>query len=254
MKSDKYADAIDASLRGQEVVFAQSRANERNDGEVVLPDCPVGEFIAQLTIEDKIKVDRFTLYTALVPAFLRVSTIALSNSDLACKYADQISAVCRQVEASAAEPKVWSGSAKLFDALGRGATLEEFRQLAESFDMGNYQALRVMGYLGCAIVGGPDDAFCAHVATFQTILSWYKPASPTYSQILLPYFEEFWLKRFAEARFAFRSPALIEPSLKSAVQQPSGTRAKAILRAVRPAFHIHGLKSELVALMDESKD
>ena len=54
----------------------------------------------------------------------------------------------------------------------------------------------------------------------------------TYDRILLPWLTTFWRRSFAEQRFRFASPSLVERELQKAVELAEPVRAQAILLAM----------------------
>jgi hypothetical protein len=93
------------------------------------------------------------------------------------------------------------------------------------------------------VVGDAESAFRAQLAIMEPVFAWHPPDSVVHLKMLVPYVEGFWTETFGKRRFQFRSPAVVEEALASAVTSPRGKRVRAILRAVRYGFQSTGLQS-----------
>jgi hypothetical protein len=86
-----------------------------------------------------------------------------------------------------------------------------------------------------------DDAFATQLASMQVVYSWHPPDTTIYSQLLLPFMEDYWRNAFQRQRFAFRSPAIVDTALAAALKEGIKSRPLGILRAVQPGFAVTGL-------------
>jgi hypothetical protein len=121
--------------------------------------------------------------------------------------------------------------------------VQELRELAHSFDTATQQELRVLAYLAICMAGDIEAAYCALLASIEALFSWFRVDSATYSKVLLPFVEGYWVDAFQRERFRFRCPELVATELDAALRAEPRGRVVAILRAVLPAFRISGLES-----------
>ncbi|MGB7747445.1 MAG: hypothetical protein WBN75_09175 [Verrucomicrobiia bacterium] len=60
-----------------------------------------------------------------------------------------------------------------------------------------------------------------------------------YRQIAAPFILEYWKTAFAQARFEFSTPSMVEQELKAACQVSKDKQPQAILRVVSNGLGIH---------------
>lgn len=244
LNADEFAEAMDAGIGGSEAMVAVKEVAEKQQ-EAIPHDTPLESLVAQLSSEGRKSADRFVIISAVVPAFLRIGCIAMSDRATANIFAAQTAALSRQASEGATDRRFFLGSAQILDKISDEATLHAFRELAHSFDTSQYQELRVLGYLASTLAADPKSAFAAQLASMQTVFSWYPPDSATHTKLLVPYIETFWTTSFRERRFQFRSPSLIEQELASATTADRTRKVRAILHAVRPGVRTVGLDDSL---------
>jgi hypothetical protein len=202
---------------------------------------PLDRLVAEMSPACRKQVDRFAMIMAVIPAFFRIGLVAMSDREAATQNAGRLAGICRQLANAATDSRFWLGSADLFDKVASNASLQDFLDCSNSFDVSECQELRILGYLATTFAGNVAESFSAHLAVIATVLSWYPPNTATHQKLLLPYLEEFWTSSFRSARFYFRSPALVEHELSAAVAAPADQRVLAILRAVHAGFRPVGL-------------
>jgi hypothetical protein len=244
LRASKFDDAMSVILRGNQVMVACKEVVSKR-AEPIDPATPLDTILAELSLDSQRLAERFALIQGVIPTLLHVMKKMLQDRDVGVDFARQVASLCRQIAVEACDPKFWTGSADVFDAIANGANDREFLELSSSFPEGEYAELRVLGYLASATAGNAESAFQAQLACIQKIVAWYPVDGLNYSQLLLPFCEAFWAVTFQRSRFQFRSPALIESQLKDAMRSPPASRLVAIFVALLPAFETGGFQESV---------
>jgi hypothetical protein len=179
---------------------------------------------------------------------MQLARVMLTDPDRGATIARELSSICRQSSAAAADQEIWDGAAAVFQAIAESKTLAEVFAIANSFDS-KHQALRALGYLASTIVADAQSAFRAQIAVIETVVAWYPSDAEVYTKLLVPYVEEYWTQTFERGRFQFSSPGIVEENLAAAKSALASERIKATLRAVAPSFSTRGLEAAREWLM-----
>jgi len=250
LRASKFDDAMSVTLRGTQVMVACKEIASKRAGAID-PSTPLDAIVEEMSPDSQRLAERFALIEGVIPTLLHVMKQMLEDRDVGVDFARQVASLCRQTAVAACDPKFWTGSAEVFDAIAKGANDREFLKLSNSFTEDEYAELRVLGYLASATAGNAESAFQAQLACIQKIMSWYPVDGPNYSQLLLPFCEAFWAVTFQRSRFQFRSPALIESQLKDAIRSPPASRLVAIFVALLPAFETGGFQESVEFLRNK---
>ena len=175
--------------------------------------------------------------TALVPSLLRIGRRAMQDRSGAFASGQLLSSLCQQFSAVARAPDLWTTAGDILsEACSEGASFTRLTEKGTALDAQESPELRVLAYLGAAMQADPVNAFCAHISSIKSLLSWYPPESLTYRMILLPYVEDFWRRIVDQGRFLFDAPNLVVQPMMAASKSPEDRRVRAVLLAVRQGF------------------
>lgn len=244
LNADDYALAVDRGRRSVEVTLALREAYDRQgSNKAAIPySTSVDELVDCLSEQGAMNVDRFSVNQVYLPAMLRIARVALHDRAAALEAATQMNRLCQYYATDAHDAEYHLGASRIFEAVADEANIRQIVELASSFDEQEQQPLRILGYLAVSTGQSPPDAFGSQLASIQVLWGWHPPESPVHRELLLPFIQEYWTQAFANQRFLFRAPAVVEPALEAAQAAPEPTRTLAVLRAVQSGFSIRGLE------------
>lgn len=243
LNEDEFAEAMYRGYRGIETTAALKEAYDRQGAtkHAIPPETPVDTLIAQLSATGRKYIGRYAVTELYFPALLRIARVAITDRAAGLEAAKQMSLLCKVYSDDDTAREFCLGASRVFDALYEEAHVGQMKSLAHSFDENEQQPLRILAYFAVSMTGSLDDAFATQLASMQVVYSWHPPDTTIYSQLLLPFMEDYWENAFQRQRFAFRSPAIVETALAAALKEGSKSRPLGILRAVQPGFAVRGL-------------
>jgi hypothetical protein len=243
LNADDFAGAVDAGHRGLQASMGLKEAYlKQGDQHQAIPyDTPVVDLASQISDDGRKQLDQFCTTQIFIPALIRIARIAVTDRPFAIENARLMVKLCKAEITASVPSDSWSGAARIFETIADESSLQDFQTIAESFDPSAQQGLRLMAYVAFSVLDSPQDAYATQLASVQLLHTFYPPELPIHRQLVLPFFEDYWVDAFRRQRFAFRSPALIEAALGAAIRSPINARTRSIMRAIQPGFIVRGL-------------
>jgi hypothetical protein len=231
---DRYAEALEASLNHGEVLVARSMEREAGRGEILVPIPDVGTVLGDRPNDHWRKAERWAAMAGILPAAVRICSLALKAADTALLSAEEVVAACRQIEAQACDPDLWSSIADLFvSSFIRPVPASELKQMAHRLPA-EATTLRVLTTLFASMQ--PDitaeSALAAHLSVLPCLCEVFDQPLSTHRLILVPFVVDYWNATFRRMRFRFRAPELVQLALSEASAKPPSIRVQAVMRAV----------------------
>jgi len=231
---DRYAEALEASLDHGAVLVARSIEREADRGGVLDPILDVGTVLGDRPNDHWRKAERWAATAGILPAAVRICSLALKAADTALLSAEEVVAACRQIEAQACDPDLWSSIADLFvSGFIRPVPASELKQMADRLPA-EATTLRVLTTLFASMQ--PDitaeSALAAHLSVLPCLCEVFDQPLSTHRLILVPFVVDYWNATFRRMRFRFRAPELVQLALSEASAKPPSIRVQAVMRAV----------------------
>jgi len=240
LNTDRYANAIDLALEASAILRASYIHQQRGGGKTL----PLGPGVLDVDSTLGVRpndswrqVEFDSLSMGILPAVLRINTVTLLDRKAAAAFAIEVQVACRKIAASASNPSLWQDIAQLF-----GHIYIDRVPGSELVKRGNQfenQTLMTVAYFGACI---QDDishtTSCKIQLSVMPFVQTIMPRS-AYRQIATPFILEYWKTAFAQARFEFSTPSIVEQELKVACQVSTDKQPQAILRAVSNGLGIH---------------
>jgi hypothetical protein len=168
----------------------------------------------------------------ILPAVLRLNTIALRDRKAAASFAAEVQEACRKIAAYASNPTLWDDLAQLFGQVYIGRV--SGNALVKRGNQYENQTIKTVAYLGACIQDDINHTTSCKIQLtvmpfVQTVMEGPRSA---YRQIAVPFILEYWKGAFEKARFEFSTPGIVEQELKAAYQVSKDKQPQAILRVV----------------------
>jgi hypothetical protein len=229
---DRYDDVIDNGLRVALALHAFRLAQA--SAHPLKEETDLAAIVDRMSAEQRAAAERDAMPLAVIPAMLRIGTLALTDQEAAFRAGRTVASACRQVSDGARDRQLWEGVADVFDRTCREeATSQQLIDLSRTFRQGEHAALGVLCYLGAALHGTVEEAFAAQLCVMEALFTWAPPRWGVHRRLLIPYVEQFWGHRLARQRFSFCAPSAVEAALAEARMTSLDQRVRAVLRAVR---------------------
>ncbi|HXC24554.1 MAG TPA: hypothetical protein VNU46_01475 [Gemmatimonadaceae bacterium] len=198
--------------------------------------------------------DASVLLQGVLPDFLNVvQAVAEGKPDTA----ESAQTLIKQLESHIGEEDeesqaVWTAAAKLaqrvFIERPGPLPLIDATQEFEEHEGAGWQVLCALCYLGASADSGtpPRLAAAFHMTVAEFLFNETHENPELYEGIILPWFVSYWTRVFADARFRFQTPRMIETEMKTAIESDPQVRLQRLLGAVGFGLDI--------ALPDEGKE
>ena len=176
----------------------------------------------------------------LIPIVFRIATIALHNSELAKTQATEVTAICRQISATAVDSYLWVTAAELLEQIYfQEATHDGILRYIKTFDSQNYAVLKVIGYLLATLQNDTPlaSAILDHLVIAPFVYSQPTKLTAAYRLVILPFFLEYWKDKFQSMPLSFSSPPIISQIFRQLETIPETERLQMILLTV--AFNLN---------------
>lgn len=235
LAENRFTDALDA-MYGAAPALVASLQEWRAGADPLQADFDVSAVLGSREGEAWREAEGVTAVQALLPAFLRISTLAVDDFAYAGTYATGLSAACRQISGGSITPDFWLDIARRLEQVFARDT-----PAATLISQGN-QMVRdgqvvpgVISLIGGTLQPGVflQDALGAHLtAVIHLSSDIFALDSPMHRRIVLPFFATYWRSAFQRNRFQFSVPRLVEQQLAEVSQAPIRRQVKIILRTV----------------------
>jgi len=240
LNTDQYANAIDLALEASAILRA-SYMHQQQGGGKTLPLGPdvlnIDSTLGVQPNESWRQVEFDSLSVGILPAVLRINTVALLDRKAAAAFAIEVQVACRKIATSASNPSLWQDMAQLF-----GHIYIDRVPGSELVKRGNQyenQTLMSVAYFGACIqddISHPTS--CKIQLSVMPFVQTIIPRS-AYRQIAAPFILEYWKSAFAQARFEFSTPGVVEQELTAACQVLKDKQPQAILRVMANGLGIN---------------
>jgi len=246
----RYAEALDIALEAGMISVALREQHKRG-GDILARNLEITELLGDKRSEAWQHAEYQATQIGLLPIIFSLGLIAIDRPDQVHKQAEEVVAICRDINATASDQALWSTAAQLIEQTFVSLRpVSEWRKTFDALPRNEYDVLRVLAYFGASLQQGfsLDDACQLHamiLAYMEKAVS--RPQSTAYRRLVSPFFTTYWLTKFAQQRFRFRTPTAIEAELDAAQQIPESRRAHTILWAVASGLDVNLSESSLQA-------
>jgi len=246
----RYAEALDIALEAGMISVAL-REQRKRGGDVLARNLEITELLGDKSSEAWQHAEYQATQIGLLPTIFSLGLIAIDHPDLAHKQAEEVVTLCRDISATASDQPLWSTAAQLIEQTF--VTLQPVNEWRKTFDVlrpNEDSVLRVLAYLGASLQ--QDFPLVDACQLHAMILAYMEKAvsqtqSTGYRRLVSPFFTTYWLTKFAQQRFRFRTPTAIEAELYAAQQIPESRRARTILWTVASGLDVNLSESGLQA-------
>ena len=212
---------------------------ERAEGAFSDMDGPaLEEAVSGLDVEAQRRVNSSTALMGVIPTVLYLATLHVEEASRARadEVAKELIAGCRALCSPPDHPAYWEQIVQPIEM----AFMQDVRQpeiLRWKGTLCNVVPEReALVFLAMAANATAEEAITVLLPILKPIEAWYPPRSEIHRALLVPYVEKYWMTCFAQMRFRFRSPQMVEMLLADACKEPEEKRIRAILRAVLNGF------------------
>lgn len=174
-----------------------------------------------------------SLAWGLLPTFVRLMTIVLSDPEAAKRHSEEVKSLCKEAAAVSPDPQVWERAILIVECTSDDAIpAQPLVDLTNSYK-NDSQVLHAIGYLGALSKKelSMKDRLRAHFAVIPTLENYYRSES-FYSHILTPYVLAYWNAMLNRWPNSFSSLERIEQELAIIAESPLGKRNKRVLHAI----------------------
>lgn len=240
--TDQYSNALDLALE----VSAVSRAcyiYETQGGGKTLPLGPdvlnIDSILGARPSDSWRQVEIDSLTVGILPAVLRLNTVALQDRKAAAFFALEAQETCRRIAATSSNPSLWGDLAHILQQIYIDRV--SGNELVVRGGKYENQTLMTIAYLGACI---QDDINYTTGCEIQLAVMPFVHAvmqlpRSAYRQIVAPFILNYWKSAFEKARFEFSTPNIIERELEVACQVSKDKQPQAILRVISNALGVH---------------
>jgi hypothetical protein len=243
-------DEIPNLLRKEGFAIALAQARKTAQGLMVCcrewdagrdpsrPELDIAAAFGRLGEDDRRMTEDYAGIMGLMPSVLLVARIAAEgNQEQAREKARSLAAACREIAPTSAYPELWSLAADSVErAYADGHPHYQMLELRKMFPKPKPISLDAIGLLAATAEATPEQAIGCMLGIMPTLCSWYRPNSPAFREILLPFVETYWTAALRDRKFLFSYGATVEGQLPQARLAPERERVASVLRAVRAGF------------------
>ncbi len=169
--SDRYADAMESSLQHGAILLARSLEEEAGRGELLRPIVNVEAILGERPNDNWRKAERWAAMAGILPAAVRICSLALQGAELARSSAEEVVAVCTQIGAGASDSGLWSAIAELFErGFVRPVPAIELKRMGDQFPA-DATTLRVLATLFASMQPEltAENALAAHLSVLPCL-------------------------------------------------------------------------------------
>ncbi|MEX1028274.1 MAG: hypothetical protein WD049_09765 [Candidatus Paceibacterota bacterium] len=186
---------------------------------------------------DKLQLtDPFAVINGVLPAFFRIALLQIEEPQHARQGSLEVAAVCRQIAPSSHNPSVWTQAAKLMEAFGTCNDDGERDVVCLADHANDCREIQILSYLVGSFDRDLQSAFTTHVIGLANADEWYRRGTSVYTELFSPFIETYWRNAFANRRFEFSVPSIVEAELALVSTHPIEQKARATLKAVSSSF------------------
>jgi len=238
LNQGRIREAIDATFESCTAMVAAKISRQSADSDAIT-GVNISEVLGSMPNDNWVLAEVWTADRGVIPAVMQIWRVALADSNEANRLAKELISTCEQIAEYASNPGLWNELGVMVASI-----LVDPKSAAELHEISNEAAnegestLHRLGYLGCTLVPGApiERAAVYHAVIFENLHSTVGERSPTYSKIAIPFLTEFWHQRFAQQRFRFSAPHIVERALSDAADASIDSRAQMVLKAALDGF------------------
>lgn len=234
LEMDNFGAAMDAGVEAGVVSMASDVARKTGQPVVTTAFEPL-ELLGEKPNDNWAQADVYTAGFSLVPAVLRICTVALDDRERARQLGEDLAGICRLLGEKGTDKLLWAEAAEIlalafsFDA-GQVAMLQRGNAIAEE----RHRSIKAICYMAATVQQDavPEEAIQGHLAVIGYLIPLLGGLRSVYKRILLPFFARYWQIAFMQSRFRFKTPLHVEQALAAALEQPAEQQVGAILQVM----------------------
>jgi hypothetical protein len=240
--TDEYAAAIDWSTDAAAAHWVMRDGPSDPDTLFAVGISP-RERIGPRTEAEWTDVDGLVIGQAVVPAFLRVATIAAVEPERAVDLAAKLRDACVAESAASPSSPIWPIAVALCedtflrepDARARYHQAKSLRSKGDAF-----RSLGVMAQLGASLPPGvpPGERLLLHLSVVEYLENQIGQGRALYEPVLVRFFVTSWQRAFADSRFYFRAPSLVATQLTELLALGPAQRVRRLIRVLASALGV----------------
>lgn len=185
--------------------------------------------------QTRVRAAMITADWLIVPSIIRLAHLVLLGSDETEGYKVKLHTLCQHApwpdQLAGVGIEIESIITRSFEeSVGYQILAEQ----ADALDLSTQSIQKTLTMLGASV---QEDAPVKDIARLQIPLlvnfsCGAKRALPQYERIILPFFQDFWLRTFARSRAVFLMPSLIAQEIEVALLLPVEQRGQALMRTI----------------------
>ena len=237
----QYADAIHLTKEVSSIVQA-AHLYEKNFKGKFLPLQPdklnIETILGPIDSGHWQQVDLDSVSKGLLPAAIRICTVALKREKKAASFAAEVKTTCDKLAETSSNAPLWKHASTLFDyAFIQRIPGKDLMSYAKS--CGN-DSLLVISYLSSSLREDVSlQVACRlHLMAFPFIENVFRTKWSLLRQLAVPFIADFWQIHFSKARFQFTTPQIVEEHLKSAMESRDEKVPRRVLSVVSSALRV----------------
>ena len=233
LQKDELGAALDAAVEAG-IVFVSTGLTRKKAESTALYKYNPQEILGKKPNENWKQVDSYAVNFGLIPAVLRISTVAIKAKNKAMVMAKDLIGICRLLKDDSVDKALWRIAAESVEkAFSFESPLEELIKEGNAISNEQHIAIKAIFYMTATIQDDsiPENAILVHLSLIGYLLPMFKKHKSTYHRIILPFFSEFWQNAFEQSRFRFKSPKEFEFKLSEHKKLPIDQQLPAIIHA-----------------------
>jgi hypothetical protein len=232
--NNRYAEAMEAALDHGAVLVARLLEQQAGRGRLLQPTVNVETILGDRPNENWRQAERQAAMAGILPAAVRICSLALDRPDSARSSAEEMVSICRQIGAGASDAALWSTIAELFEkGFVHPVQAQELKGIADALPA-TATTRRALAVLFASMQ--PDitaeNALITHLSVLPCLSQAFAGPFAAHRLILVPFVSAYWNAMFQRMRFRFRYPGLVQAALLEANTSPHSKRIQASVRAV----------------------
>jgi hypothetical protein len=161
-----------------------------------------------------LEAEDYAALAGILPFFFQVALAKVKGKQYQGASVESLITICRQIAATASNPKLWADAADLLQEFFSGKLSgADLMEKAASFSGPYVISLQTLSLLAAACVSSTEQAVYNHLETMPAVLNFFRGFGLIYERIIIPFYKDFWATTFHQNRFRFRMPNMVEQDL-----------------------------------------
>jgi hypothetical protein len=240
--AEKFEEAIRLSFSSNLYLYASS-VIEKNGPTMTKPGsvADLKNILGQERETFQQEIDKSTFVFGLLPVLLKIGNNGIFDPELARQQAEKVAEACLDFAPETYLPGLWTGAADIIKGIFNGSyQFQELVSLSEKFAAENNYALKQVCLLGGTFQKDiiPENVIYTHIIVFQEIIRNFITFPFLYRQIAIPFFRNYWEKKFNNNRFRFKHPNYVQGQLETDFKSPPDKIVQKILYTIITSLNI----------------